>query len=199
MCIFLPGMWTITLFCGIMVHEVIKLFLLNGLRRFAGDYEMYFSEFIIVLLFNLLVALVLVFIDYFGILGDAKDRKSCTNREWWKGSKGFINTVTWEGIRKFVPKYLYVFHIITLSVIVLGLVTPLTLLFGVLSITGFASLSMMSWLYFLVCYSSLLSFWEQAVSPKNNLFVSVVSAISTLIPIALMIIFLYKLIRGMLS
>lgn len=160
---------------------------------------MYFSEFIIVLLFNILVAFLLIFYDYFGFLGYAKDRKSCTNREWRNGSKGFRNIVTWEGIRKFVPKYLYVFHIITLSVIVLGLVTPLTLLFGVVNIVGFASLSMLLWFVFSWSCYIMLSLWENIISTKTSLMTSIFSIIAMIVPIALMAIFVYKLVKGVMS
>lgn len=63
---------------------------------------------------NVIFIITLAFVDFFYFLGVAKDRKRCTNREWRQGTKGFRNTVTWEGIRKYVPKYLYVHHIITL-------------------------------------------------------------------------------------
>lgn len=79
---------------------------------------------------NVIFIIILAFVDFFYFLGVAKDRKRCTNREWRQGTKGFRNTVTWEGIRKYVPKYLYVHHIITLSVMSLAILSPLFSLMG---------------------------------------------------------------------
>lgn len=79
---------------------------------------------------NVIFIIILAFVDFFYFLGVAKDRKRCTNREWRQGTKGFRNTVTWEGIRKYVPKYLYVHHIITLSVMSLAILSQLFSLMG---------------------------------------------------------------------
>ena len=158
---------------------------------------MHFDAFIMVLLFNILVALVLVFYDFFGFLGYAKDRKRCTNREWQQGTKGFRNTVTWEGIRKFVPKYLYVFHIITLIVLAIGLLSPFPLLFGVVNVTGIGSFAMMLWLTFCWSFSILLSRWENANSSKSSLLTSIFSIIAMIVPIAVIAFCIYKLLRGL--
>ena len=155
---------------------------------------MHFDAFISSLLFNILVAFVLVFYDFFGFLGYAKDRKRCTNREWRQGTKGFRNTVTWVEIRKFVPKYLFVFHIITLTVIAIGLLSPFPLLFGVVNVTGYASLAMMLWLAFCWSFSILLSRWENVNSSESSLLTSIFLIIAMIVPIAVIAICVYELL-----
>lgn len=160
---------------------------------------MHFDAFIIVLLLNMLVALVLVFFDYFGLLGDAKDRKRCTNREWRKGTKGFRNTVTWKGIRKYVPKHLYVIHIITLTVIALGLLSPVFILFGAAKVTAYASLPIWLWIFIYVSFGALKDLWEISASSETSLWTSILAIISMLGPIALIAISVYKLLKGLLT
>ena len=145
---------------------------------------------------NVIFIITLAFVDFFYFLGVAKDRKRCTNREWRQGTKGFRNTVTWEGIRKYVPKYLYVHHIITLSVMSLAILSPLFSLMGLYKIWAFAFLLITSWLVFNVCIIAVQGFWADAVSPSNNLFTSILFAIATLFSVALIIFFVYKLLRG---